>query len=190
MARGAVVCWTLVLLTLGSPVLAQSQGDSSIPTIPESQIEPRALSSTYEFLSTADAADAFAITAGKMALGRAAAGNIKTLAQTLIDDHTRMQQALRAAGEADRTEVAAASPDGEQKGLLNKMEAVKGADFDRLYVESQIFLHQRTIAIFKGYQKQDNNLGRYAAKTLPSLVQHYSMIIEAAGGLQAVGAVQ
>lgn len=190
MVRGAVVRWLPVLLLLCSPALAQSQGDSSIPTIPESQIEPRALSSTYEFLSTADAADDFAITAGKMALQKSGADNIKTLAQTLVDDHSRMQQELRAAGKADNTEIAAASPDGEQKGLLNKMEPVTGTDFDRLYVESQIFLHQRAIAVFKGYQKENNNLGRYAAKTLPSLVQHYSMVIEAASGLQAVGAVQ
>lgn len=190
MRRGAVVCWTAALLAFAPPAFAQSQGDSSIPTIPESQIEPRQLSSTYEFLSTADAADDFAMSAGKMALAKSGSDEIKSLAKTLIDDHARMQQALREAGKADKTEIAASSPDGEQKGLLNKMEPTTGVDFDRLYVESQIFLHQRAIAVFKGYQSQDNNLGRYAAKTLPALVQHYSTVLEAANRLQAVGAVQ
>ncbi|WP_161992680.1 DUF4142 domain-containing protein [Aureimonas leprariae] len=190
MVKRAFVSCISAVLVLATPVFAQSQGDSSIPTIPESQIEPRSLSSTYEFVATADAADAFVISAGELALQKSGSDDIKALAKTLVDDHTRMQQELRAAGKADKTEVASASPDGEQLGLLNKMKPVAGADFDRLYVESQIFVHQRMIAVYKGYQKEDNNLGRYAAKTLPQLTQHYATVLEAANGLQVVGAVQ
>ena len=190
MRSRSVISWTAAFLCFSLPVFAQSQGDSSIPTIPESQIQPRQFSSTYEFLSTADASSEFEILSSTMALKKSQSDEIKMLAQRMIDDHTRAQQALREAGKADQTEIAAPSPDGEQKGLLNKMEPVTGADFDRLYIESQIFAHQRAIAIFKGYQTNDNNLGRFAAKTLPTLVQHYAMVIEAANGMQATGAVQ
>lgn len=190
MTNCAVIAWAASLLVFASPALSQSQGDSSIPTIPESQIEPRKLSSTYEFLSTADAAGQFEILSGQMALQKSGSDKIKMLARQMIDDHTKAQQELREAGKADRTEIAASSPDGEQKGLLNKLEPATGADFDRLYVESQVFAHQRAIAVFKGYQSSDNNLGRFAAKTLPTLVQHYAMVIEAASGLQAADAVQ
>ena len=72
----------LLTLTVGMGLLAfpawsQSQTDSSIPTIPDSQLEPRKVSSPYEFLSAATSVDDFQIKAGTLALQRAQSPEVK-----------------------------------------------------------------------------------------------------------------
>lgn len=163
-----------------SPAFSQSQPGESTPTIPEDQIQPQTLATPLEFLSTAAAANEFVVRAGELALERAEMAEVRALAETMSADHTQAQQDLMAAGEADGVTMAEPSPDGEQIAMLGRLETVTGADFDPVYVETQIFAHQRAISIFAGYAQEPGSLGTHAAETLPTLEAHYEMIMELA----------
>ncbi|BDA86748.1 membrane protein [Aureimonas sp. SA4125] len=186
-AKVAALAASLILV---SPAFAQSQSDSSVPTIPESQIEPRKVATTFEFVATASSGNAFEIEAATMALERATLPEVKALAQKMLDDHTAAQAELLAAGKESQTDIAKPAPDGEQQGLLDKLGAADTAGFDALYVDSQVFAHQRMLALFKGYAEGSDPLNQYAAKALPALQMHYAMVLDLAAKMPGKNAVQ
>lgn len=194
MTRHAFLAVPLALM-LTTGAFAQAQTDSLSPTIPATQIEPAELATPYEFLSVSTSADDFIIKLGALAQLNAASGEVKTLAAELAEQHQTMMDEANAAGKLDEVDIATPAVDGEQKGLLGKLEPVKGADFDRAFVEAQIFVHQRTIAYFAGYQDEGNNLAAYAAKGLPVLAGQYDRLQVLAkqmgiGGVEQVPAAQ
>jgi len=155
------------------PALAQAQTDTLTPTIPATQIEALQLASTYEFLSTSSGVDEFQTKVAELAASRATSPEVKAFAQKMSDEHLALLRDATNAGQADGVELAGATIDGEQQGLLTKMETLEGEAFDRAFMESQIFVHQRAIATYKGYAKEPNNLGRFAAAALPKVIAHY-----------------
>lgn len=175
MARRFILAALIALAPL--PAFAQAQTDTLTPTIPESQIEAAKLSSTYEFLSVSTSIDDFEAKSAVLAGRLAESADVKAFAAGMAADHVAMAEAALAAGKGDKVEIATPSVDGEQQGLLTKLEGLKGAEFDRSYIESQIYVHQRAIAIYKGYAGRQDNLGRFAAATLPKVVEHYSAVL-------------
>ncbi len=164
-------------LVLSAPARAQTQSDKVAPTIPETQIKPAELSSDYEFLSAATSADEFIVKASAVAATNAGSPDVKTLAAEFAAEHQAIMNAVIAAGKADKVEIAAPSVDGEQQGLLGKLQSLEGAEFDKAYVESQLFAHQRTISYYRGYADKGNNLAKFAAETTPQLVKHYAALL-------------
>lgn len=159
---------------------AQSQENRVIPTIPETQIAPAEVSSPYEFLSVATSADEFVVKSAAMAEAKSTDTNIRALAQQLAQAHAAAMRASQAAGKADKVDIAEPSVDGEQQGLLSKMEALEGSEFDRAFIQSQIFVYQRSIAYYRGYAGQQDQLGAFAKETLPQLVSRYAELLKAA----------
>lgn len=180
----------LAVSLLVAPALAQSQSDSAVPTIPESQIEPRTVATTYEFVATASSNHAFEIEAATLALQKAVMPEVKALAQTMLDDHTAAQAELLAVGKSANTDIAKPAPDGEQQGLLDTLGAADPQAFDAAYIDSQVFAHQRALALFKGYAQGSEPLNQYAAKTLPTLQMHYGMVLDLAAKMPGKAAVQ
>ncbi len=173
MIRRPLLALFPLALLVSSPALAQTATDRLTPTIPETQIEPAALSSPYEFLSVATSASDFVVEAAALANKNAGSEEVKAMAAKLSAAHAAIKSEITAAGKADGVEVAKPAMDGEQSGLIGKMEALKGAEFDKAYVASQIFGHQRAIAYYRGYANKPNGLGAFAAKMLPTLVKDY-----------------
>ncbi len=166
---------------LGShAAMAQAQTDSLTPTIPETQLEPVALSSPYEFLSVATSASDFVVETAALAIAASTSEPVKSMAARLSANHAAIKTAAVAAGQAQSVEIAKPAMDGEQAGLLGKLQPLKGADMDSAYVESQLFAHQRTIAYYQGYAQKDDALGSFARQTLPTLVADYGMLMQLA----------
>jgi predicted outer membrane protein len=184
--RTAIVTRKLILAVLplalisASTSFAQTATDRLTPTIPETQIEPAPLSSPYEFLSVATSASDFVSEAAALASANEASEAVTTLAADLAATHAALKAELVAAGKADSVEIAKPAVDGEQAGLLGKLEPLKGVEFDRAYVESQIFGHQRAIAYYRGFADRTTALGAFAKETLQKLVADYSVLVATA----------
>jgi putative membrane protein len=187
-SKTIVLAGWLALASL--PAFGQAQTDTLTPTIPASQIEALQLASTYEFLSTATGIDEFQTKAAALAENAAQSAEVKAFAQKMAAEHLKLVAAATKAGEADQTDIAAAHIDGQGQNLLIKMEVLEGAEFDRAYAEAQVFMHQFAIATYKGFAGKDNNLGRFAAATLPTIEQHYAEAMALAQSLGMGGAEQ
>lgn len=165
-----------VVACLASPALAQDPARKVVPTIPESQIAPADLSSPYEFLSAATSASEFIRQAGALAEAKQSSAAVKATASALGDTHTQLIADARAAGKTDGVEIAKPSVDGEQQGLLGKLQGLDGAEFDRALIEAYVFVHQRAIALYRGYAEKADSLGKFAAAASPQITTDYSKV--------------
>jgi putative membrane protein len=165
---------------LASPAFAQDPARKVAPTIPESQIAPADLSSPYEFLSAATSASEFIRQAGALAEAKQSSAAVKATASALAEKHAKLISDARAAGKTDGVEIAQPSVDGEQQGLLGKLQGLDEAEFDRALIEAYVFVHQRAIALYRGYAETADSLGKFAAATSPQITTDYSKVAEMA----------
>ncbi|WP_421915951.1 DUF4142 domain-containing protein [Mesorhizobium sp.] len=178
MIKPGLIAAVAAIAILPSLALAQSDAGKSVPTIPATQIEPRKVATPLEFVSTASSGNSFEIDSGNLALKKAQSAEVKAFAKTMVDDHSQAQQELVGLATNETVEFGKPAPDGEQQGMLGKLDTVKGSDFDVMYVETQIYAHQRAISLYKGYAQGTSPLNQFAAKTLPTIVMHYQIVLD------------
>lgn len=172
------------------PATAQTPPESVSPTIPESQIAPAPLSSPFEFLSAATSVDDFVVKSGALAETLTASAQVKALAADLAALHAANMQELRTAGKVNAVEIAQPSVDGEQMGMLTKLEGMKGAEFDRSYLEAMIHVYQRAVALYRGYAAEPDNLGKFAALKLPEIQRHFDATVALADEFGMTSSIQ
>ena len=120
----------------------------------------------------------------QMALKKAGNGEVKQVAQRMIQEHGQAQ--------TDLTQLA------QQKGVTlpptvgpthqvvsDALAKTSGAKFDQMYMGAQVEDHENTIALFQQEiaSGQDTDVKAYAAKYLPKIVGHTAMIYGAASGV-------
>lgn len=136
------------------------------------------------FVTNAVSANMFEIESSKLALKQSSSKQVRTFAQTMIKDHTmageKMQQVLKTEGTMPTMALTA-----KHEALLQQLQSVKGAEFDRAYVTAQTEGHVEAVALFRSYaaKPDDKALGAFAKSTLPALEKHLANV-------QKLGATQ
>ncbi len=131
-------------------------------------------SKTKDFVSKAAIASQFEIETSKLAVERAVSPDVKSLAQQIIDDHTKAGAALRTALTSGVTTPAPAVIDEDHQKKLTELSEKTGTDFDKAYLDIQDDTHDDAIDLFKDYAEDGDNaaLKTFAATTLPTLEAH------------------
>lgn len=190
MTRKFMFAISLVALMAPQAAFAQAQTGSATPTLPESQIGAAEFSSPFEFVSAATSINEFEVQTSALAERLAESPEVKAFAADMAVMHKASMDAIRAAGAADGVEIAKPSVDGEQMGMIGKLEAQKGAEFDRSYIATQVYIHQRAIAAYRGYATKTDQLGQFAASTLPAIIEDYAAALQLAEKLGVESAQQ
>jgi len=113
----------------------------------------------------------------RIAMERAGSDEIKMFAQRMVEDHTRTNRELIAL----TTQKGFQQPRGldvKDQADVMILSSLRGEDFDKAYAKQQLAAHicmvnQFTAAAERG---QDPELKAWAAKTLPALKEHKTMI--------------
>lgn len=113
----------------------------------------------------------------RLALERAGSDEIKMFAKQMIEDHTRANRELMALA----TQKNISLPRGldiKDQADVAMLSNLSGADFDKAYATQQLAAHICSVNQFKGEAERgrDPELRSWAAKTLPALMEHKSMI--------------
>lgn len=113
---------------------------------------------------------------GKVALKNAQDPEVKKFAQMMIDDHSKANAELKAL--AAKKNIPIPADAGSHKSDIDDMSKLKGADFDKEYVDAMVDDHEDDVAAF---QKQadsssDPDVKAWAAKTVPTLKKHLDAI--------------
>jgi len=113
---------------------------------------------------------------GKVALKNSQNPEVKKFAQMMIDDHTKANTELKAL--AAKKNVTLPTDMGSYKADVDDMSKLKGADFDKEYVDHMVDDHEDDVAEF---EKQANNspdadVKAFATKCLPVLKKHLEAI--------------
>ncbi|WP_184692046.1 DUF4142 domain-containing protein [Rhizobium leguminosarum] len=162
-------------LSLAVPAFAQSAaektGVNSLMGVP-----PK----TEDFVKEAAASDMFEIASSKLAAERGDDAT-RAFAKQMLADHQKTSDELKAlvsGGKVKATLPAAMS--SAQQSMLDKLNGLKGDDFNEQYHSDQEEAHEDAVDLFKRYGNEGDNpeLKAWAASTRPALEHHLEMAKE------------
>jgi putative membrane protein len=129
------------------------------------------------FLEAAAHAGHTEVEGSKLAQTKAASGDVKKFAETMIKDHTKVGDELDQLAASKNVKVPT-EPSLTQKAKLKMLGAYDGANFDKHYArEIGVSAHEDTVKLFRKAVKEakDPDVKAFAEKTLPGLEHHLEM---------------
>lgn len=124
------------------------------------------------FLKQAAIGGMMEVDAGKIAM-KSSNAQVKAFASQMVADHTKANNELKALAEKKKILLPMEYP-SELKAHLDAMKNMKGADFDKHYIEMMVTDHDKTIALFKsGSEAADKEVKDFANKTIPVITGHF-----------------
>jgi putative membrane protein len=123
---------------------------------------------------------------GRVAVQNASNDQVKQFGQRMIDDHTKANDELKSIA-AKQNITLPTDLDAKHRAMVDRMKALKGAEFDRTYMKNMVQDHEHDIAEFQkeASSGSDSDIQGFASRTLPTLQDHLRMAQDAA---KAVGA--
>jgi putative membrane protein len=121
----------------------------------------------------------------KVAQTKAQNAEVKKFAQTMVTDHTKANDELKALA-AKKSVTLPTELDAAHKSTLDKLKGLSGAEFDKAYVDAMVSDHDAAVDLFKKQagDGSDGDLKSFAAKTLPTLEGHQKMIMGIQGKMK------
>jgi putative membrane protein len=129
-----------------------------------------------QFMAEAAHTEHAEIQVASTALRRAANVQARSVAQAMLQDHGRLQQELQALSAAKALPLPA-EPSPLQRGLIDTLQHVDEAAFDRHYAQAIVVSHQRAILQFRQAARhaEEADLRAWAKNSLPVLEHHLQM---------------
>ena len=130
------------------------------------------------FANAAAASDRFEIESSKLAAANATSAAVKSFADKMISAHTASTAKLKsAAAGMSPTLTPYDTLSTDQQSTLDKLKALKGADFDKAYAAAQVDAHQKALDALNGYAASGDNptLKTFASGLIPTVTAHLNM---------------
>lgn len=140
--------------------------------------------SDQEFIKEAAVGGTAEVKLGELALENAASPAVKKFARRMVDDHSAANKQLMSLLDKKGTPLAGKELDRKHQECFDRLSKLKGAAFDRAYIQEMVNDHKEDVALFRSAAKncQDPDLRAWAGKTLPTLQEHLRMVQDLAGG--------
>ncbi len=129
------------------------------------------------FMKDAAHAGAAEIEAARLAQSKARSADVKTFASTMVTDHTRVADELKALAATKKVKLPE-GPSMKQKAELKLIDAGDNDKFDERYARNfGVKAHEDTIKLFEEAARdaKDPEVKAWAQKTLPGLKHHLEM---------------
>ena len=110
---------------------------------------------------------------GELAEDKASSKAVKDLAQRMVDDHTKVDDKLKAAASKDNISIPA-QLNAKDQATYVRLSQLSGAAFDRAYARDMVRDHEADLAEFRreANDGKDASIKSFAARTLPTLEDH------------------
>lgn len=144
-----------------------------------------AKSSDAKFMMTAAEGGMAEVAMARLALERASSDGVKQYAQRMVDDHTKAGEELMQLA-ATKGITLPTGPNAKHMALMEKLRQKSGAEFDRMYIkEAGVKSHESMEKLFtkQSVQGKDADARAFAAKTLPTVVEHLRMARDMSGSM-------
>jgi putative membrane protein len=110
---------------------------------------------------------------GRLAVSNASNDKVKQFGQRMIDDHSKAGDELKKiAGQKGVTWPS--SLNAKDQATKDRLSSLKGAAFDRAYMQDMVRDHRTDVSEFKkeANSGQDTDVKNFASKTVPTLEEH------------------
>jgi len=114
---------------------------------------------------------------GQLAAEKGSSAEVKSFGQKMVEDHGKANTELMTLAQSKGVTLQEGDLGKHQKSY-DKLQKLSGADFDKAYVKMMVEDHQNDVKAFQkeAERGQDHDVKTWAAKTLPTLQMHMSMI--------------
>jgi putative membrane protein len=169
---------TAVPATAADPVYQKDPGTTNRTGPAPEKMTGKASALTQKFTTAAASGNTLEIETSRLALKKAQNADVKSFAQMMVDDHTKVGEQMKATLQTAGLPPAPAKMTPKHQDMADKLTAVGTAEFDTQYVAVQMKAHDEAISIFSNYAKSGDNtqLQQFAEATLPSLEKHKTMV--------------
>ena len=139
-----------------------------------------------EFMTKAASGGMLEVELGKVVAQRATTPAVKQFAQQMVTDHTKANNELKALAARKNLKLPASLGD-DQKKVYDEVLTEKGAKLDQKYVSEMVDDHEEDVKEFQEASTKagDPEVKAFAAKTLPVLQMHLTMIKKIQAGMDA-----
>ncbi|WP_229076094.1 DUF4142 domain-containing protein [Actinoplanes sp. DH11] len=166
-----------VIATLSAVVMFAACGAHPTQAHPA---QARPLNPDADFLIAAHQGNLAQITVGRLAKRKGTTEPVRAFGREFAVYHRRLDTAVREAAARLQVELPA-EPNSEQRTLVEQYRAADGADFDTLFLGSQLIAHERAITLTRivldtGSEPSVENL---ATAALPVLQHHHQALTDA-----------
>jgi putative membrane protein len=146
----------------------------SVPGWAQKKAPAKAGMTDQQFVDFAGQTDMVEANLGQLAQNVASAQPVKDYGQMLATDHTNDYAQLQDAAKQASLTVPSAIDTEHNKAMIGPMNKMKGAAFDRKYVQDMISGHTKAIEIYKkeAQDAQNPSIKSYAETALPVLQKH------------------
>ena len=155
----------------------------AVPPVADNAATTAGTTAPKDFIQQAYLANEFGVAAAQVALKTSTDAEVKSAAQTLLNDGTQTRQEMIKAIQGSTADMHfdQAWPQ-EYKQKLADLQSVTGKDFDQKYVELQGAELDKATALFSSYASSatDASTKTFASATLPKL-QAQAAALDAAG---------
>ncbi len=113
---------------------------------------------------------------GKIASTKAQNPEVKKFAQMMVTDHTKSNTELKTLA-VKNSKTLPTVLDSAHQSMMEKLNGLSGADFDKAYVEGQVDDHETAVSLMEDNTDNDNaDVKAFAVKSLPIMKSHLEMI--------------
>jgi putative membrane protein len=166
--RRSYLSHSLGFLILGSAVAFAQTGADAMST--------HASSTDVSFAKEAAIGGMSEVELGQLAVQKASDPRVKQFAQRMVDDHTKANDALKAAAIQEGITLPM-STDKKHEELRAKLDKLSGPQFDEAYTKQMVRDHKEDVSAFEKQAKAASSpVQKFAADTLPTLQSHLQMI--------------
>jgi putative membrane protein len=132
--------------------------------------------SPEEFMKSAAHGGVAVVELGKLAGTNAQNAEVKSFGQMMVNDHSKANTELKSL--AAKKNLTLPTDPGPHASTIEDLKGLKGAEFDRVYVEAMVEDHETDVAAFQRQadNSSDPDVKAFAAKTLPVLKTHLERI--------------
>ncbi|MBA3444237.1 MAG: DUF4142 domain-containing protein [Gemmatimonadales bacterium] len=163
-----------------------ASSDTTSRMVPQSGQTAQNVRADSAFISEVDAGNVTELRLARMAESKAAAPTVKSFAQKMAADHSRMRSEWAAISSKYGLRFTP-SVNPRHQEQLTRLERISGTAFDRVYMAAMVQNHQENVNSFRtrGRAVQSYDALQVVNRSLPSLEQHLTLAQQVASQVGA-----
>ncbi|MFF4890674.1 DUF4142 domain-containing protein [Micromonospora chersina] len=131
-----------------------------------------------QYLQAVHQVNLFEITAGNLAQQKGQNQQVKDLGKMFVTDHTQLDQTVQSTAQQLNVQLPA-DPTADQQKVLDRLNNLSGAEFDKAWVTAQLAGHVQAIQATQTEisQGSEQSVVQIAQDALPVLQAHYDALV-------------
>jgi len=145
--------------------------------VPRANAAPTVCTKDCNFIQAAAQGGMTEVKLGELAASTGHRDDVKQFGQRMVKEHGGINDDLKALA-AQKGVTLPESLDAEHQGMVDKMSALSGSDFDNAYIAGMVKDHKTDAKAFKAESSatKDTDIKGFVDKTIPVVNEHLKLI--------------